>query len=512
MKKVLLAVGHRQLEEYLKSKLNKEFIFVGTTVYREGVLRAIGQKAPDIVVLRETLDGSENIMSIVYQIRANYPDVRIVFIAGNREPGDELLANLVNYGVYDVLYGANIQARKIVLLIRKGNTYAEVKHLQPVPVLDENRNRMLFKAPTISKEVNEHKNDSSEQRKKENEKAKQDIDKEKENENEKKSQVDKGKKEVSPKKTNTVTVDEKTKKNNNKGLFESFKIPKLREDNNKSKKKMQTFSGITEVVNERIITFIGGKNGVGTTSIAINSAFLLAEKGYKVVYIELNDKCPSVSYWYELGFNSEGIDTCLESISKNRYEKIDEAIVKTKKIREEKTPMKKNYKRFPETLDFMFFSKRYMAGLKDKVEFSNFKELYLYLMYQMNYDYVIIDVLPDINNGATQSALVYSNKVFSVITQDISSIGYHLFNLNTLEKRGFNLLSKNNFIINFYEKAFFREKDIKKWLDIDEVLIVPFCNKDFIEANFKGLPVVFNSKNRDLLVSINEIVSIIMKK
>ena len=43
------------------------------------------------------------------------------------------------------------------------------------------------------------------------------------------------------------------------------------------------------------------KTWVGTTSLAVNTAFLLAEKGNKVVFVELNDTNPSVSYWYELG-------------------------------------------------------------------------------------------------------------------------------------------------------------------------------------------------------------------
>ena len=149
----MLAVGHRQLEEYLKSQLDKEFEFVGAVVYREAVLRAVGQKSPDIVVIRETLSGSENIMSLVYSIRTNYPNVRIIFIAGNREPGDELLATLVSYGVYDILNGSNIPAQKIVSLIRKGNNYNDVKHFQPVPLLDEERNKILFEPPEAKKEV-----------------------------------------------------------------------------------------------------------------------------------------------------------------------------------------------------------------------------------------------------------------------------------------------------------------------------------------------------------------------
>ena len=131
-KKVLLAVGHRQLEEYLEAQLNKEFEFVGTTVYREGILRAIGQKSPDIVVVRETLNGTENIMSIVYSIRTNYPDVRIVFIAGNRIRR-RTSYTLVNYE-FTIFQMVQIYQHKNSFT-HKPNIY--VMHFQPVPLLDE---------------------------------------------------------------------------------------------------------------------------------------------------------------------------------------------------------------------------------------------------------------------------------------------------------------------------------------------------------------------------------------
>jgi len=485
-KKVLLAVGHRQLEEYLEAQLNKEFEFVGTTVYREGILRAIGQKSPDIVVVRETLNGTENIMSIVYSIRTNYPDVRIVFIAGNRESGDELLATLVNYGVYDILNGSNIPAQKIVSLIRKPNTYSDVKHFQPVPLLDEERNRVLFEAPEAKKEVEviEIINEG--------------------NKNEVKDEETKIIYEPPNEEIEDDDEEEKLK------FINKIRLPKV-DIGRQRKKETQTFTGIGSVASERIITFVGGKSGVGTTSIAINTAFLLAKKGYKVIYVEFNEKYPAVSYWYELGLTSYGIDSCIEALNERKFGEIKKAIIRTKDLKKTPSSMQKIYKAFPDTLDFMFFSKEYLSGLKEDLKRRNSKELFLHLMYQLGYDFVIIDVSSDMENEATQNGLIFSNKIFSVITQDVSSVGYHVFNMNMLEKKGIDIASKSIYVVNRYTpNSNFSLKDIGGWIETDNLLTVPAYDKDFINANLEGLPVVIYSKNPELVNSIEKIAVAIL--
>lgn len=484
----MLAVGHRQLEEYLKSQLDKEFEFVGAVVYREAVLRAVGQKSPDIVVIRETLSGSENIMSLVYSIRTNYPNVRIIFIAGNREPGDELLATLVNYGVYDILNGSNIPAQKIVSLIRKPNTYSDVKHFQPVPLLDEERNRVLFEAPEAKKEVEviEIINEG--------------------NKNEVKDEETKIIYEPPNEEIEDDDEEEKLK------FINKIRLPKV-DIGRQRKKETQTFTGIGSVASERIITFVGGKSGVGTTSIAINTAFLLAKKGYKVIYVEFNEKYPAVSYWYELGFTIHGIDSCIEALNEKRYGDIKKAIIRTKDLKNTPSSMQRNYKHFPDSLDFMFFSKEYLSGLKNKLKKQDSKELLLHLMYQLGYDFVIIDVSSDMENKATQNGLIFSNRVFSVITQDVSSVGYHVFNINQLRKMGIDIASKNIYIVNRYiPNSDFTLKDIGGWIETDRILAIPACDKDFINSNLEGLPVVIYSRNPELISSMEKVVTTILTK
>lgn len=459
MEKILLAVGYRQLEEYLEKQLKKEYIFVGTTVYREGVLRAVGQKNPDIIILRETLEGNENIMTIIYEIRSMYPKTRIVFLAGKREPGDVFLAALVNYGVYDILYGGNIKASEVISLIRKPNQYADIKHLHPMPILDEKSNKMIFQAPKAeSQDLNNVP--------------------------------------ILP-----LEVKQETANNN------VLKPESQNKDNEKGKKQV-----LNDGTKQKIITFIGSKHGVGNSTIALNTSILLAQKGLKVIYLEINDKTPAISYWYELGYLEDGIDSALLGLNEGKYEKIDEAIVKMKEIKKKESQLQKNYKKFPDTLDFMFYSNKYLTKdeheeLQEPIDMTNIKELYFYLIFQKEYDFVILDVPSNMFHEASKSAILYSNRIFFSITQDVSSIGYALYQINELTKKGIKLDNKLYYIVNKYEKTNIKLEEIEDWVESKKIITIPHMNKECINANFIGLPVILYSKN----INIKNALQIIEK-
>ncbi|PLS19689.1 ParA family protein [Bacillus sp. M6-12] len=515
MEKILLAVGFRQLEEFLEKQLKKEFVFVGTTVYREGIIRAIGQKNPDIVVIRETLEGKENILSIVYEIRQKFSKKRIIFIAGKREPGDALLATLVSYGVYDILQGEKIRAQEVVALIRKPNEYKDVQHLQPVPVLDERRNEVLFQAPNaiiqekeIIKEIYIDQGVHAPIGKQPTEEQPINVKKQEEPEMipVEETPVAPSKKEV--KKEKKVEVPKETPKDSAKKSF----LDKL-----VSKSEITSSFGenMVSTTKQKIITFLGSKNGVGNSSLAFNTALSLAQKGLKTIFIEFDDKTPAVSYWYELGFVEDGIDSALTALENNNFEKVEEAIVKSADLKKTESLMQKNYRKFPNTLDFMFFSNKYLTrepeeGLEAHVNMGFSKELFLYLMFQLDYDFIILDVPSDINHPATSNALLYSNKVFMTLTQDVSTIGYSIYKMNELSKKGINISKKLYYIINKFEKADLSLKEIEDWIQAENMTTVPILNKEFANANFLGLPVLLYTKNSGLRSAFQKIEKIIV--
>lgn len=508
MQKILLAVGFRQLEEYLEKQLRKEFVFVGSTVYREGVIRAIGQKNPDIVILRETLDGNENIMSIVYEIRTKYPKIRLVFIAGKREPGDALLSTLVSYGIYDILHGEKVKAQDVIRLIRKPNEYKDVQHLQPKPVLDEKKNQVLFETPDVllkEKEivkeiVKEVYLDNGADDEPVDEENKVHLEKEpKEPKEPKEKKVLKTIKSVTAVAEPSSTPSSPKEPKEKKSFFSMIK-GKSEESSSGGYRDERVIK--PEVIlnggKQKIITFMGAKNGVGNTSMALNTAVMLAQKKQRVIFIEMNDRNPSVSYWYELGYVEDGIDKALSGLEENKFEWIEEAIIPTSELRKKESLLQKNYKKFPEGLDFMFYSNRFLTREPEDLLFTNeslTKDLYLYLLFQLEYDYIVIDVNSDIWSDTTKNALMYSNKIFITVTQDVSTIGHAVYLLNELNKKGVHIQKKLHYIVNKFEKAELGLKEIEEWIQVSDVLTVPCMNKEFINSNFIGMPIVLASKS-----------------
>ena len=103
MKKLLLAINHKETEETIKTMVRDDFLCVGTATYKEAVLPLLKDTQPDVLVLRDTLQGNTPILQMIEEIRIEIPDTRIVFISKLRAKTDSLLAALVSYGIYDII-------------------------------------------------------------------------------------------------------------------------------------------------------------------------------------------------------------------------------------------------------------------------------------------------------------------------------------------------------------------------------------------------------------------------
>lgn len=502
-KRIFLAIGNRDFEDYLKGVLFQRYSFVGETTYREGILTGIEKNGPDIVIIRESLPGARPIMEILYEIRDKFPDTRIIFMATKRDVGDAFLAMLVNYGIYDFMAGSTTNVRDVIKLIDVPNKFEDVKKFLPRPEEDE-RGRMVFKAPEIEPEIV----------------IKEVVIKEDQEKEKKKSNIFGGLSRVI---SGTLKGKEKEKKEEKPIKKESVKEVIIKEDKPKETlniPKKEKVRRVREKVIEspqtvntanRVITFISGKSGAGSTSIAVNTAYKLAEKGYKVIYLEFNFLDPSVAYWLDLGKAEEGIDTCMEYLRKFEFTSIGKTIIKSSVIKEQKSSMGKRYKSLPDTLDFMFFSKAYISGLKEKISMKDSKELYVHLMFQLGYDFIILDLPSDISRDETRNGLIFCNKIYSVLTQDVSSVGYYLLRLYDLAQEGVEIRNKNTFILNrFVEGSIVDEKYIKDWIRSVDLIKVPRDDLLFIKANAEGLLALSIDSSRKVEVAINRIVANIL--
>lgn len=150
--KLLLALGERQLESFIKLKMSKEFVFTKEASYREIVIKRIREERPDIVLIREALKGSMSIESLVLDIRENYPDVRVVFYTSKNRPGEPLLRRLVSYGVYDLIGGESITEAQIYDGLLNPKKLSDVRQYLDAPSIESDEPPMLVTAEYIDLE------------------------------------------------------------------------------------------------------------------------------------------------------------------------------------------------------------------------------------------------------------------------------------------------------------------------------------------------------------------------
>lgn len=614
--RVFFAIGIKSMEEFLKKQLSKEFQFVGEAIYREAVVNNAFQCNPDIIILRETLSGSKNILDIVYEIRLQLPDARIVFLASDRKPGDPLLAELVGNGVYDILVGNKLSAPEIIDLIREPNKFSDVAMYKPKMTIDQKTNEPLFEAPPV-KEVVKHVKQTvfvegetppilpesygkkeKEEPKKETEKPKLkrnrrrffksketatqkpieipeeiqdepvfelpkikiDFDEEEKEvvSNEKTSKLptfknDLPKTEEQPRKENIVSEppvikfdipEDESKEEIPKNTpskeptlpkvstpeattekIEIIDDPPKQEDKqvvNRTPKKSITPSFQNETfvpVNskQKILTFVGGDYGVGNSQIAYNTAITLGKRGFKTIFIELKEEGSTIEYLYQLALSNKGLDYAMKNLLQEDFTGIEESIIRIDEVKRQNRNaiLDDAYKKFPNNVDYLFFSPDYILENdpeQKQIDPSLLKELCMHLFFQLGYHYIVLDAEPNLFNPFSEVALSFGTHIFYTITQDVCHIGRAVRNISEINKR-INIVEKLYYIVNkFDHQASLSKKDIEDWLKAEVESVVPMLYKDFINANMNGLPILISSKDKNLKKSFEEIVNHILQK
>lgn len=610
MQKVLLAIGHQQVEKYIESSLENEFIFVATSTYREGILKNVEKNHPDVIILREGLKGKDNWSEIIYHIRQNHPHTRIIFVTGNREAGDEMLAMLVNLQIFDILANEKINANEIIRLVREPNSYQHVAHFQPKMYVDEKTKKMLFESPGATTQFKTVEKVVFVEKPAEPTPAPAPVEPVKE----KKARNGRGlfgKKETTgadaveqatpsepplampTEKRKTlfgrnrpveekvveppVTVDLKAAEREEKARMqaekkqqaaeqerlkreakeqarleaearqreeahraeeaERLKQQLIREEEERQKhetlhlKTLELQKQIEEMAKnkdaekfltqelpphskQKIITFIGSEHGVGNTQVALNTSIQLALNGYKTIYIELKEKPSTVDYLYQLHRNVDnGLESALFNLETSNYLGVQNSITRMKDVID-RTPqndlMLDLYKTFPKNLDYLFFSPSYTES-SNELRAGNaqgLKELCMHLLFEMGYHFIILDADIEKSNPYTEVALRFGTQIFYTLTQDVCHIGNSVRHVTDMGK-SINIKDKLYYVVNKYEDADLHKKSITDWLKTDVKLFIPNANKEFINANYTGQPVLLGTKQKDLKRAFIEVAQLI---
>lgn len=88
-------------------------------------LTALGQLAPDVLLIAVDAGPPEAMVAGLRQYRAVQPHVRIILLAPGRQPGDPLISTLVGLGVYDILSDTDLAPALRTALASPPATYAQ---------------------------------------------------------------------------------------------------------------------------------------------------------------------------------------------------------------------------------------------------------------------------------------------------------------------------------------------------------------------------------------------------
>lgn len=128
MRKILLAIGSSAAEDRLKNnrELASEYSFTNIATHKDSILTIAKKEKPDVILIKENLGGNADILSIIFALRSDVPNARIIFMTSPKNPGDSLMNSLVSCGVYDILADSRFSIVSIVEAIKNPKTFGDV--------------------------------------------------------------------------------------------------------------------------------------------------------------------------------------------------------------------------------------------------------------------------------------------------------------------------------------------------------------------------------------------------
>lgn len=201
----------------------------------------------------------------------------------------------------------------------------------------------------------------------------------------------------------------------------------------------------------KIITVANRKGGVGKTTTAVNIGALLEDKGYKVLFIDLDKQCDTsknlqadlrAKGTYEILANRESAVDLVQVLENKDTNKIHSILIANE-----------NLNKIPSLLNGVIDSE---YNLKDSLESIN------------NYfDFVVIDTPPTIdiitNNALTCSDLVVITSMASIFSLDGAK--NLLENINAIKKRKNPSLKVGGIVLTSFNRRTILANEIKEALN-----------------------------------------------
>ncbi len=127
-KKIVYGLNHEQYEAALTKAITDagiDAIVLKTVTYREAILNVLPGSGTDVLIFRDTLEGSMDTSKLLEQVRMDYPSVQIILIC-SVDSSSPLLAKCASLGIYDVINSDAVSPKTIVEHIQHPGTFRDV--------------------------------------------------------------------------------------------------------------------------------------------------------------------------------------------------------------------------------------------------------------------------------------------------------------------------------------------------------------------------------------------------
>ena len=497
MKTIVSAIGHKEGEEYISKHIHEyNAKIIGLTTHKEGVIPQLKRHSPDFLILRENLPGKIDVVSLIYDIKHSFPETTIIFLAGKRKEGDPLLAQLVNFGIYNIVYGEKADLQEVMGLIKKQKQYQDVSHLQPKPEVVEN-----------DKEVYIDKKDERQEDDEEDEAADEEHEEEIEEEEIEEEEIEEDSEEEGSDGKVRLSLPFLKKKNmedNEGGSNENYKSSKKSFDKNKTIKKIPQKEAVQTIV-PTIITVTGVKEGLGASTISYSLANLLGQK-YQTAFIELNSRFPFVSYLLDVEFKKP--EYMLYGALKKFETTQDVKLANRKDLIDYNEDMLKVYKCLSDNLHFL------LAGEDSALNFEKIEQppvnvltnVLNHILLQKQFAFVINDCEP--YGPLAQEGVNVAGTVVYVVSQDTATIGYSNYYINKLKEKRRVIIVLNQ-QVNVDSPSL---REIESWLNHKIDIVLPYT-KGCLKSSYTGIPAEsLPQTSRVWKSNLNKLAKIIQRK
>lgn len=126
--RIIFALNLREAENAILKQLGEDVEVVFTATYREALINALPDRQADILILRDQLKGETPMIKMIQDIRQEYSEMRIIFIAGDRKRGDKEIAQIVGLGIYDIICKDSLSISEIISRCRTPRLFRDVSN------------------------------------------------------------------------------------------------------------------------------------------------------------------------------------------------------------------------------------------------------------------------------------------------------------------------------------------------------------------------------------------------